>query len=69
MRRIRSTIEKKTLKSFSDGELRVEDDKSEGDGEGVVAGVAPEKITDCRDADIMGLVGGVEGLGPRAPAA
>lgn len=57
-----NTIEEKTLKSLLDGELRVEDDEPEGDGEGVVAGVATEKAADGGDGKVMQVMRWIERL-------
>jgi len=57
-----NTIEEETLESLLDGELRVEDDESEGDGEGVVAGVAAEKAADGGDGNVMQIMGWIERL-------
>lgn len=55
-------IEEKTLESLLDGELRVEDDEPEGDGEGVVAGVATEKAADGGDGKVMQVMCWIERL-------
>lgn len=49
----RNTIEEETLESLLDGELRVEDDESEGDGKGVIAGVAAEKAANGGDGNVV----------------
>ena len=62
-----NTVEKETLKSLLDGELCIEDDEPERDGEGVVAGVATEKAADGGDGEVVEVVGGEERLGSRTP--
>ena len=53
---MRLTVKKKTLEGFLDLELRVEDDEPEGDGEDVVAGSAPEVVSEHVERIVVALL-------------
>ena len=55
-RLVRLTVEKETLEGFLDLELRVEDDKPEGDGEDVVAGSALEIVSEHVERIVVALL-------------
>lgn len=53
------TVEEEALEGLFDGELGVEDDEPEADGEGVVASVTSEEVSDSGDAVFVEVVGGM----------
>lgn len=53
---MRHTVEEKTLKSFLDLELCVEDDKPEGYGEDVVAGSAFEIVSEHVESIVVAFL-------------
>ena len=55
-RLMRLTIEQKTLEGLLNLELCVEDDEPEGDGEDVVAGSAPEVVSEHVERIVVALL-------------
>ena len=51
------TVEEKALESLLDLELRIEDDETKADGEGVVGRATSEESADCMESGVVGFLG------------